>query len=113
MSKSRVKVITTIRQEKEEYSIQYEISDEFNTEHTKNCISLCEYAIMKGWCGHLNIDGTFTGHWLPSGKSSCVTFTGCPISVVKNIADLVCHIIDAEKVEEEVLIDGGGKTIRI
>ena len=64
---------------------------------------------MQGWCGHLNINGMFTGHWLPSGKSSNVTFTGCPIEVVRETAELVRRIIDAEKVEE-VTIDAREKS---
>ena len=100
MGKSKVKVVTTIYFGKTEYSLQYQISEEFDSKRTKNCISLCEHAIMQGWCDHLNINGIFTGHWLPSGRSSNVIFTGCPIEVVKETAALVCRIIDAEKVEE-------------
>ena len=111
MGKSRVQVITTIYFGKTEYSLQYQISEEFDTERTRNCIGLCEHVIMQGWCGHLNINGMFTGHWLPSCKSSNVTFTGCPIDVVKETAELVRRIIDAEKVEE-VIIDAREKANR-
>lgn len=109
MGRSRVQVITTIYFGKVEYSLQYQISEEFDIKRTKNCIGLCEHAIMQGWCGHLNINGMFTGHWLPSGKSSNVTFTGCPIEVVRETAELVRRIIDAEKVEE-VTIDAREKS---
>ena len=111
MGKSRVQVITTIYFGRVEYSLQYQISEEFDAERTKNCIGLCEYAIMHSWCGHLNVNGMFTGHWLPSGKSSSVTFTGCPIDVVKDTAELVRRIIDADKVEE-IVIDAREKSNR-
>ena len=104
MNRSRVQVIKKIYFDREEYSLQYQISDKFNIEKTKKCIGLCEHAIMKGWCGYLNINGKFTGHWLPSGKLTNVTFTGCPIEVVKETAEVVRRIIDAEKIEE-VIID--------
>lgn len=111
MGKSKVQVITTIHFGRTEYSLKYQISEEFDAERTKNCIGLCEHAIMQGWCGHLNINGMFTGHWLPSGKSSNVTFTGCPIEVVKETAELVRRIIDAEEIEE-VTIDAREKANR-
>lgn len=109
MGKSRVQVVTTIYFSKTEYSLQYQISEEFDVKRTNNCISLCEHAIMQGWCGHLNINGMFTGHWLPYDKSSNVIFTGCPIEVVRETAEVVSRITDAEKVEE-VTIDAREKS---
>lgn len=109
MGKSRVRIIRTIRfGEVEEYSLQYQISEEFDASRTKKIINLCEHAIMESWCGHLNVNGMFTGHWLPSGKSTSVTFAGCPINIVRDTAELVRRIIDAEKVEE-VTIDAREK----
>ena len=50
---------------------------------------------------------------LAASKYSCVvTFTGCPIEVVKETAELVRNIIDAEKIEE-VTIDARERANRI
>ena len=104
MAESRVQVVTTIEFGSEKYSINYQISDEFDSERTRKTISLCEHALMQSWCGHLNVNGMFSGHWLPSGKSTNVTFEGCPIEIVKDTADIIRRIIDAKTVEE-VTID--------
>ena len=103
MDKSRVKIITTIYFGEIEYSIMYQISEGFDSNRTINCIALCEYAIMQNWSNYFNINGKFNSHWLPSGKSSTVTLYGCPIEVVKETAELIRRIIDAEKVEEAII----------
>lgn len=100
MSKSRVQVITTIKPGSKEYSLSYDISDEFSLYKIKNLISLCEHTIMQSYCKHLGLSGVFNGHWLPSSRSTNITFDRCSIDVVKETAEAICNIIDAETVEE-------------
>lgn len=110
MGRSRVQVIKTIEFNSESYSLKYDISDEFDSERVKKIISLCEHAIMQAWCGHLNVNGMFSGHWLPSGKSAVVTFRGCPIKVVKETAEIIRRIVDAVEVEEVTVDARSSKT---
>lgn len=111
MGKSKVQVIKTIHFGKEEYSLSYQISDEFDSDRTRKIIGLCEYAIMRSWCKYKNVSGIFDGHWLPYNKNVSVTFTGCPIDAVREAAEIILRIIDADKIEE-VIIDERDKSTR-
>jgi len=99
MSKSSIRIETYVYFGVERHSIQFHISDEFDEEKIKKCRYLCQYVISSATCGGI---GALNGDslTLSSNTSPVIILTGLTKKVVRELAECIKNIIDAETIEE-------------